>query len=110
VARGVKNLHVDVPEIKYFSVPYALKPIPSVGALVQHVCGTRNFGESSPAAYVIRVQMRIDHVPDIQAVFLGHSDVEIRLINGVAHGALSSATSTKNVRSSNGGLLVEQLT
>jgi hypothetical protein len=53
--------------------------------------------------------MGIDHVPDIQAVFLGHPDVEIRVINGVAHGALSSATSTKNVRSGNGGLLVEQL-
>jgi hypothetical protein len=53
--------------------------------------------------------MRIDHVADIQGVFLGHSDIEIGVINGVAHGALSSAASTKNVGSSNGGLLVEQL-
>jgi hypothetical protein len=53
--------------------------------------------------------MRIDHVPDVQAVFLGHADVEIRVINGVAHGALSSTTSPKNIRSGNGELLVEQL-
>jgi hypothetical protein len=36
----VKNLDLDVPEIKYFSVPHALKAVPSVGALVQHVDGT----------------------------------------------------------------------
>ena len=34
-------------------------------------------------------QMRIDHVLDIQSVFVSHTDVEIRVINRVAHGALS---------------------
>jgi hypothetical protein len=53
--------------------------------------------------------VRVDHVPDIQTVFLCHTNVQIGVINGVAHGALGSAASTKNVRSRNDWLQVEQL-
>jgi hypothetical protein len=54
--------------------------------------------------------MCIDHVPDLQTVFLRQTDVQFGIINGVAHGALSPTASTENVSGSDYGLLMKQLT
>jgi hypothetical protein len=59
---------------------------------------------------VICVQVRIDHVPNIQTILLGQTDVQFGIINGVAHGALSPAASAENVRNSHDRLLMKQLT
>ena len=39
VPRSVKNLNLDVPKIKHFSIPRAAKIILCIGALVQHIFG-----------------------------------------------------------------------
>lgn len=110
VAWGVENLDVYVSKVKHFSVMRPAKCIQGVGALVEHVFRPRKFREFSPAGYVIRVQVSINHVPDVQTVFLGQTDVELGIVDGVAHGAQGSTTSTENVGSSGWGLLMKQLT
>jgi hypothetical protein len=105
----VKNLNLYVPKIEHVSVLGAVKAILRVGALVQHVFGAGDFGQPSPAAHVIRVQVRIDHEPDVQAVFPGHTNVQIGVVYGVAHGALSPTASTENIGSGNNVLPVKQL-
>jgi hypothetical protein len=59
---------------------------------------------------VIGMQVSIDHVPNIQPIFFGQTDVQFGIIDGVAHGALSSTASAENVRSSHHRLLMKQLT
>ena len=39
VPRSVKNLDLDVPEIKHLSIPRVAKIILCLGALVQHIFG-----------------------------------------------------------------------
>jgi hypothetical protein len=53
--------------------------------------------------------MGVDHEQNLQTVFSSHADIEIRIVDGVAHGALSLAASAKDVRSGNNRMLVEQL-
>jgi hypothetical protein len=105
----VKNLDLDVSQVEHFSVPHAAKRILRVGALVQNILGAGNFRESPSAGYVIGMQMGVDHVPETQPVFFGNSNVQIGVVDRVAHGALSSAASAENVRSGDNRPLVEQL-
>ena len=77
---------------------------------MQHIFGACNLRKLPPARDVIRVQMRVDHVSNIQIVFPGHTNVQVGIINGVAHGALRSASSTENIGSGDDGLPMEQLT
>jgi hypothetical protein len=105
----VEHLDLDVPEVEQLSVPRASKFVLCIGALVQHVFGASNLRQLAPAGDVIGVQMGIEDPPDLQIVFFGYTDVEFRIIDGVAHGALSPTASAENVRSGH-RLLMKQLT
>jgi hypothetical protein len=101
---------LDVSKVKHFSVAQAATRILCTGALVEHVVCACDFGEPPPAGDVIGVQVRIDYVPNLQAILFGQTHVEFGIVNGVAHGALSPAPSAKHVRSSDHRLLMKQLT
>ena len=53
--------------------------------------------------HVIGVQMCIDHGRGLQTIFLGQTDVQFVVIDGVAHGILSSTDSTENVGAATAG-------
>jgi hypothetical protein len=108
--RSMEHSDLDVTKVEDLSISHCMKRVLGIGAFVQHVFGARCLCKSARARNVIRVKMCIDHVPNIQVILLRYTDVQIRIINGVAHGALRPAASTENVRSGNNGLSVEQLT
>jgi hypothetical protein len=56
------------------------------------------------------VYVRIHDVADFHSGFLGSPQIELRLINGVAHGGQAFASSTENVRSRYDWVAVKQLT
>src|SRR6266852_4620150 len=65
---------------------------------MKNVPCTCNLGQLAPSRNMVGVHMRIHDVAYFHSGFLGGAQINLRLINWVAHGGQAFARSTENVR------------
>jgi hypothetical protein len=110
MARRVQYADLDVAQIQIVTVSDRKELVPSSATGVKHIPGASHLGQSATSGNVVGVYVRIHDVTDFHSGFLGSPQIELRLINWVAHGGQAFAPSPENIRSRYDRIAVKQLT
>jgi hypothetical protein len=95
----VQDANLHVAQIQIVPVIHGKELVPSCGTSVKHVPGAGDLGQFATSGNVVGVNVGIHDVADFDSGFFGRAQIELRLINWVAHGGQAFAPSTENIRS-----------
>jgi hypothetical protein len=110
MAWRVQYPDLHVAQIQIVALSHGKEFVPGSATGVKRVPGASHLGESATSGNMVGVYVRIHDVADFHSGFLCSPQIELRLINGVAHGGQAFASSTEDVRSRYDWVAVKQLT
>ena len=110
MARGVKDPNLHIAEFQYVAFTHCSKVVLSSCLRIKRIPGSGNFRQFPGAGNMVGMNVGIQNVDDLEPELLGGLQIRSVIVDGVAHGARSSSTSTEKIRSRDHRLGLQELT